>query len=70
MMADRSSGWAPWYWYVLVLGVANACAQFFFLSGSDQITNTIVTIVLSVVLMLVVTLVWRLTNKDRVGSRR
>jgi hypothetical protein len=67
---SSGNGWAPWYWYVAVLAVANACLQFFVLKGSNQITNSITTIVVSVVLMFVVTGVWRVARKNQVESRR
>jgi hypothetical protein len=68
-MADRDSGWAPWYHYVPVLAAGNALAQFAFLRGTGPVANAVVSIVLSAVLMLVVTLAWRATRGTRARDR-
>lgn len=69
-MAKQDSGFAPWYYYVLLHAVTNAIAQFFFLSGTDQVTNAIASIVLNVVLFGLITLGWRATRRNRVETRR
>jgi hypothetical protein len=65
-MAKQDSGWAPWYYYVPVLAVGHAIAQFAFLGRADQVTNAIASIVLTIVLIAAVTLGWRATRKNRV----